>query len=288
MYPIMIVIVDSGSTKADWEIIHDDGKKELVTTMGFNPYFVDEDRIEKELKKDFVKKVKVDAVDKVYFYGAGCSDVEKNAIVQRGLARIFTNASLIEVDHDLLACARAVCGTQPGIACIIGTGSNTCLYDGKKVIDNVANLGFLLGDEGSGSHLGKLLIQAYFYRELPKDIEVLFEKEYGNNKVDISNHIYGKSPNVYLASFAKFFSQNKNHFYIQKLVSDAFDALITRHILKYKDCHNMPINFIGSIAYHFQDILKMALQEHDLKLGIVVQKPIDNLVEFHLKNIDTL
>lgn len=282
----MIVIVDSGSTKADWEIIHDNGTKELVTTMGFNPYFVDEDRIEKELNKDFVKKVKVDEVDKIYFYGSGCSDAEKNAVVHSGLARIFKNASLIEVDHDLLACARAVCGTKPGIACIIGTGSNTCLYDGKKVIDNVSNLGFLLGDEGSGSHLGKLIIQGYFYRELPKDIELLFEHEYGNNKVEISNKIYGKSPNVYLASFAKFFSQHKNHFYIQKLVSDAFNALITRHILKYKDCHNMPINFIGSIAYHFQDILKMALQEHDLKMGIVIQKPIDNLVDFHLKNID--
>ncbi len=283
----MVVIVDSGSTKADWKIIHANGAQELVTTMGFNPYFHDEDRIEKELNKEFIKKVKVADVNKVYFYGAGCSDKEKCDIIHRGLSRIFKNTSLIEVDHDLLACARATCGTQPGIACIIGTGSNTCLYDGKKVIDNVSNLGFLLGDEGSGSHLGKLLIQGYFYRELPPDVEELFVKEYGSDKIEITNKIYGKSPNVYLASFAKFFSQHRHHFYIQKLVSDAFGTLITRHILKYKDCHNMPINFIGSIAYHFEDILKMALQEHDLKPGIVIQKPIDNLVAYHLKNIDT-
>ena len=282
----MIIIVDSGSTKADWKIIHDNGKQELITTMGFNPYFHDADRIEKELKKDFIKKVKVDDVKKVYFYGAGCSDAAKCATVHEGLTRIFKHASLIEVDHDLLACARATCGTEPGIACIIGTGSNTCLYDGKKVTDNVSNLGFLLGDEGSGSHLGKLLIQGYFYRELPKEIEILFEKEFGADKVEITNKIYGKSPNVYLASFAKFFSEHRHHFFIQKLVSDAFNALITRHILKYRDCHNMPINFIGSIAHHFKDILKMALQEHDLQMGIVIQKPIDNLVAFHLKNID--
>ena len=279
----MIIIVDSGSTKADWEIVHPDGKRELISTMGFNPFFHNADRVESELKKDFVRKVDCEKVKEVYFYGAGCSDAMRCNIIKEGLTRIFTHAK-IEVEHDLLASARATCGIQPGIACIIGTGSNTCLYDGNIIKDNITNLGYLLGDEGSGSHLGKLLIRAYFYRELPADIKVAFEAAYPEGKREILNKIYGDGPNVYLASFAKFVSEFKEHFYIQKLVSQAFQQLIERHILKYEGCHSIPIHFVGSIAFHFQDILKMTLEEHDLTLGVVIKKPIDNLVAYHLKN----
>ncbi len=282
----MLIIVDSGSTKADWQVINADGSRELHTTMGFNPFFHDEDRIEMELNKSFVKDVNVVEAKKVYFYGAGCSDKMRCDIVKRGLERIFTNAETLEVEHDLLGSARATCGMEPGIACIIGTGSNTCLYDGKDVIDNVSNLGYLLGDEGSGSHLGKLLIRAYFYRELPDDMIEFFHEEFGNNKRVILNKIYGEAPNVYLASFARFFSKHKSHFYIQKLANEAFAELTRRHILKYDGCHNVPIHFVGSVAYHFQDILKTTLEEHNLSLGVVIQKPIDALVDFHLKNIN--
>jgi N-acetylglucosamine kinase-like BadF-type ATPase len=283
----MLIIVDSGSTKADWQILKADGSQELHHTMGFNPFFVDEDRVEKELKKDFVHQVDVAAARWVYFYGAGCSDRMRCDIIKRGLTRIFTNAETIEVEHDLLASARATCGIEPGIACIIGTGSNTCLYDGKDVIDNISNLGYLLGDEGAGSHLGKLLIRAYFYRELPDDMIQFFEAEFGNNKRAILNLIYGDAPNVYLASYAKFFSAHRNHFYIQKLANEAFTELIRRHILKYDGCHHIPIHFVGSVAYHFRDILKTTLEEHDLSLGIIIQKPIEALVDFHLKHINT-
>lgn len=282
----MLIIVDSGSTKADWQVINTDGSRELHTTMGFNPFFHDEDRIETELKKSFVKDVNVVEAKKIYFYGAGCSDKMRCEIVKRGLERIFVNAETIAVEHDLLGSARATCGNEAGIACIIGTGSNTCLYDGKDVIDNVSNLGYLLGDEGSGSHLGKLLIRAYFYRELPDDMIEFFHEEYGNNKRVILNKIYGDSPNVYLASFARFFSKHKSHFYIQKLANEAFAELTRRHILKYNGCNNIPIHFVGSVAYHFQDILKTTLEEHNLSLGVVIQKPIDALVDFHLKNIN--
>jgi glucosamine kinase len=281
----MLIIVDSGSTKADWQIIHADGSRELQTTMGFNPFFHDEDRVESELNKEFVKNVAVDKAEAVYFYGAGCSDTMRCDIIKRGLQRIFKNAT-VEVEHDLLASARAACGNKEGIACIIGTGSNTCSYDGKNVIDNVSNLGFLLGDEGSGSHLGKLLIRAYFYRELPDDIEEKFTAEYGADKRNFINHIYAEGANVYLASFARFFSANRTHFYIQKLAAEAFTELTQRHILKYEGCHRLPINFVGSVAHHFQDILKIVLDEHDLNLGIIIKKPIDKLVEYHLQNIN--
>jgi glucosamine kinase len=281
----MLIIVDSGSTKADWQIVHADGTRELQTTMGFNPFFHDEDRVESELKKDFVQKVAVDKVQAVYFYGAGCSDKMRCDIIKRGLQRIFVNAE-VEVLHDLLASARAACGASEGIACIIGTGSNTCLYDGKEVVDNVSNLGYLLGDEGSGSHLGKLLIRAFFYRELPDDIEAKFIAEYGSDKRAFLNKIYAEGANVYLAGFARFFSANRTHFYIQKLAAEAFTELTQRHILKYEGCHRIPINFVGSVAHHFQDILKVVLDEHDLNMGIIIKKPIDRLVEYHLENIN--
>jgi glucosamine kinase len=280
----MLVIVDSGSTKADWQIVYPDGKKELISTMGFNPFFHNSERVVSELKKDFTTHVDCPKVKQLYFYGAGCSDDERCKTIKLGLSIIFPNAT-IEVHHDLLACARATCGTNPGISCIIGTGSNTCLYDGHDIIDNVSNLGYLLGDEGSGSHLGKMLIRAYFYRELPEDIKANFELAYPEGKRAILNKIYGDAPNVYLASFAKFVSSHKDNFYIQKLVSQAFEQLIQRHILKYNGCHTIPIHFIGSIAFHFQDILRMTLEIYELQLGIVIKKPIDNLVDYHLKNL---
>ena len=282
----MLIIVDSGSTKADWQVINDDGSRQLHSTMGFNPFFHDEARIEAELKKKFVKEVKTDEAKWIYFYGAGCSDKMRCDIIKRGLERIFTNAETIAVEHDLLGSARATCGSKAGIACIIGTGSNTCLYDGVDVTDNISNLGYLLGDEGSGSHLGKLLIRAYFYRELPEDIIEFFHKEFGNDKREILNKIYGEAPNVYLASYARFFSKHRSHFYIKKLASEAFTELTRRHILKYDGCHNVPIHFVGSVAYYFQDILKTTLEEHDLSLGVVIQKPIDALVDFHLKEMN--
>jgi glucosamine kinase len=282
----MLVIVDSGSTKADWQIIHPNHKKELISTMGFNPFFHSSERVVAELQKSFTARVDCPKVEQLYFYGAGCSDAQRCATIHGGLSTIFPNAH-IEVHHDLLACARATCGTAAGISCIIGTGSNTCLYDGKDITDNVSNLGYLLGDEGSGSHLGKMLIRAYFYRELPEDIKAHFEAMYPEGKREILNKIYGDAPNVYLASFAKFVSSHKDNFYIQKLVSQAFEQLIKRHILKYDGCHNIPIHFIGSIAFHFQDILRMTLEIYELNLGIVIKKPIDNLVAFHLKHMNT-
>jgi glucosamine kinase len=279
----MLIIVDSGSTKSDWQIIHSDGRKELISTKGFNPFFHDEDHVETELKKDFVQKVQVDEVTEIHFYGAGCSDKMRCDVIKRGLERIFKHAE-ITVDHDLLASARAACGDKAGIACIIGTGSNTCLYDGAQITDNVTNMGYLLGDEGSGSHLGKSLLRSYFYREMPDDIKAAFEAEYGTDKRGFLNHIYGESPNVYLSSFATFFSKNRENLYIQKLVGDAFEELVERHILKYDGCHHLPVCFVGSIAFHFQDILKMTLEEHGLDLGNVIRKPIDSLTEYHLKN----
>ncbi len=278
----MLVVADGGSTKADWRIIFNGNTLHSTSTIGFNPFFFTSGAIEEELKRNFVKDFPVKEATKVYFYGAGCSDDYRCSILKDGLQPIFPNAKVI-VDHDLMAAARATCDRKPGVACILGTGSNSCIYDGEKITDHITNLGHLLGDEGSGSYLGKALIKGYFYREFPEDIKKKFEERYSLGKRELINKIYDyNTANVFLASFAKFLSDNKEHIYIQNLVNKAFSEFIDRHVRKYKNHNTLPIHFVGSIAYHFKEILNLVLIERNLRLGAVIKKPIDNLVEYHL------
>ncbi len=279
----MVLIADCGSTKADWKVIVPSGEIQDQSTRGFNPFILDSEAIEKILLQDFDDYLNKPKVAEVFFYGAGCSDEYRNNIVATALQKVFPNAK-IKVNHDLLASARALCGTSPGIACILGTGSNSCLYDGIEVIDNVTNMGSLMGDEGSGYHLGKELLRGYFYREMPEDILNAFEEFCPIGKRGILNNTYDSpTPNVYLASFTKFISQHKSHPYIQNIVFNCFDEFITKHVQKYEGNINLKINFVGSIAFHFQEILKSVLASHNLKIGKVIQKPIKSLVDFHLK-----
>jgi len=276
----MKVIVDSGSTKADWKFLS--GEEETsFHTMGFNPVFHSSDQIEQEVNKAFNGIIDLKQEAEIYFYGSGCWDKKRKVIIENGLKRVFTNAK-IDVHHDLLGAARATCGNEPGISCIIGTGSNTCLYDGKDVIDNVTNLGYLCGDEVSGTHLGKKLIRHYFYRELPKDLETAFEVFVGGGKQKILDTVYdGTPPNVYLASFTRFMSEHVDHPFIQRILYRSFAEFIDRHVRKYHGHLRLPVHFIGSIAYVFQDMLKIVLTERAMHHGIFIKQPIDNLVAYH-------
>lgn len=276
----MKVIVDSGSTKADWKFLSDDSETSLHT-MGFNPVFSSSDQIEQEVRKAFKGIIELEQEMDIYFYGSGCWDKKRKIVIENGLKRVFTNAK-IDVHHDLLGAARATCGVDPGISCIIGTGSNTCLFDGEEVIDNVTNLGYLCGDEGSGTHLGKKLIRHYFYRELPKELEEQFETFAGGGKQKILDTIYdGTPPNVYLASFTRFMSEHVDHPFIQRILYRSFAEFIDRHVRKYHGHMALPVHFIGSIAYVFQDMLKIVLTERAMQHGIFIKQPIDNLVAYH-------
>lgn len=279
----MILIADSGSTKADWKILHESGEISNQSTRGFNPFIQNSEAIEIGLLEDFDDSLDKSKAAAVYYYGAGCSDDYRNSIVEVALQKIFPNAK-ITVNHDLLASARALCGTEAGVACILGTGSNSCLYDGLEITDNVKNMGFLVGDEGSGSHIGKELLRSYFYREMPKDILADFEKSFPEGQRGILDRIYDNpKPNVYLASFSKFLSNHKGHPYIQHLVFESFDEFIRRHVLKYDGCQSLKVHFVGSVAYYFKDILEIVLASYNLELGNIIKKPIDRLVEFHQK-----
>lgn len=279
----MIAIIDSGSTKADWRVIHPNGAQYSFGTSGYNPFILSIDDIQQGLQSELDENLETDKFTDIFFYGAGCSDHYRCSLVQEAFIRVFKSANVV-VDHDIIACARACLGHQPGIACILGTGSNSCLYDGEKITDHITNLGYLVGDEGSGGHLGKKLLRAYFYRELPSDIKVAFEARFPEGEREILNRIYNKDkPNVYLASFARFISDHKDHFYIQNMVSQAFDKFIKRHVCKYEGHTSLPIGIVGSVAFHFKNILKICLEERGMNMGVVLKKPIDNLVNYHLQ-----
>jgi N-acetylglucosamine kinase-like BadF-type ATPase len=278
----MIFIADGGSTKADWRIVNTENDQVDYSTIGFNPFFYTTEMVVSELQKSFAIDLPVDKASKVFFYGSGCSDPNRKEILANAFKEIFPNAEII-VEHDLLASAKATCGNEPGIACILGTGSNSCLYDGKEVVDNVTNLGFLLGDEGSGTHLAKKLIRAFYYRELPTDLEKRFIETYKIEKRELLNKLYsGERANVYLASFSRFLFDNKDHIYTQQLVHRSIGEFVDRHIMKYENHENLPIHFVGSISYYFSFILESLLSERNLNLGSIVKRPIDNLVTYHL------
>jgi len=282
----MKVVADSGSTKTDWVLFSNTGlDSKTINTMGFNPIYHTSSLIGDTVLEAFQKEqIDRNKIDEVFYYGTAIWDAPKALIVEKGLQVAFPNAK-IEVKHDLLGAARATCGNDAGISCIIGTGSNTCMYDGEKIIDNVTNLGYFLGDEGSGAHLGKKLVRAYFYRELPLELRESLEKIVPGGKSEFLENIYGPgaTPNVYLASLTKFMGEHNDHFYIHKLVYSSFSEFIDRHVRKYPGHLSLPVHFIGSVAYHFQDFLKTILAERAMNPGVFLKKPIDNLVDYHRK-----
>lgn len=276
----MIVIADSGSTKADWKFL-DGNREHTIHSMGFNPVFHSSNEISEGLQEAIDGSIPAEGPKEIYYYGTGCWDNRRKDVIRKALNEVFP-AATVNVYHDLLGAARATCGTEPGISCIIGTGSNTCLYDGTDVVDNVTNLGYLCGDEGSGTHLGKKLIRHYFYREFPKDLVEPFEQYVGGGKGKILDNIYGEAtPNVYLASFTRFMSAHKDHYFIQRILYRSFAEFIDRHVRKYEGHIKLPVHFIGSIAFIFQETLNLVLTERGMHSGTFIKQPIDSLVEFH-------
>lgn len=279
----MILIADSGSTKCDWVLL--DGEREVgsVSTMGFNPYFHSESIISTTIKAQGMLYKYADQVTDVFFYSAGCSSPELNRIVEKGLRTLFVKANIL-VDHDVLGAALAACQGNPGIACILGTGSNSCYYDGNDVYEEIPSLAYILGDEGSGSWYGKQLLRDFLYKD-PMPAELRQELiDLGHDKNSIRENIYMKPhANVYLASFMKLISKYKDTEYVQQMVHAGMREFMKRHVCCFKNYRDVPTNFVGSIAYYFQDILKEEAAKLDITVGSIIKKPIEGLVEYHLK-----
>ena len=278
-----MLIAESGSTKTDWCLAKDYQNQEHFSTNGLNPYFYDQEGVKNILQEELPANLPYVEVNEIYFYGAGCSGETRKNRVKGGLKAIFPKAN-IEVEHDLLGSARALCGNEEGIATILGTGSNACVFDGEKIIRQSGGIGFILGDEGSGSDLGKRFLRSYFYGELPKDLLDAFEEEFSPDRDEVVDRVYRKpNPNRYLASYARFLHDYIHHDFIKTIVENSFEEYVRRHILKFEENKAMPMHSVGSIAYHFSSILRSITKKHGFELGRIITRPIDNLIEFHLE-----
>lgn len=275
------LVADSGSTKTDWRLIKSDGSVEQAKTAGFNPYYQTTEEILAELQVHLVPKLQVAEVDEVHFYGAGCSNADKVKIVEDAFKQVFSSAA-IHIEHDMLAAARALCGHEPGIACILGTGSNSCLYDGEKIIGQLPNLGFWLGDEGSGGYLGKRLIQDFIHKEMPQDLWLKFEKRYKVDRDILLDNLYKKPfPNRYAASFSKFLFDNRSNPYAYNLVYEAFDAFFQKSVVKYENYQSYKVHFTGSVAFYYNDILRRLASDRGVVVKNILETPIAGLTLYH-------
>ncbi len=280
----MILIADGGSTKTDWRLIKDGREYKKIQTSGFNPYLVGSDEIEEILWKELQPFIDNNAVSAVYYYGAGCSTAVKNQIVETAFEKIFTKAKLY-ISHDLLAASHALCGDKEGIAAILGTGSNSCYYDGKNIKDGIFSLGYFFGDEGSGAYMGKQLITAYLHKELPEEVAKKLSEAYPMSLENILDAIYTKpAPSRFLASFSNFINENRNHPYIYNLITEAFRAFYKYQVCCYERHKEVPVHFVGSVAYHYRDILTAIGLEFGVTTGKFIKAPIDGLVEYHQEN----
>jgi len=276
----MIIIADCGSTKCDWLLVRGERDQQLENTVGFSPFFHTTEEIKNILETQLLPKMSGQGVEEVFFYGTGVHDEHRAEIVAAAIRAVFPDAK-VEVEHDLLAAARATCGRSAGIACILGTGSNSCYYDGNRILDNVPSLGWLLGDEGSGTHLGKALLRAKFYRELPTDLNMLFDVAFPEGMEAIKDRVYEKGANAYLATFTRFLGDHLKHPFVQDMVAGSLGEFLDRQAGKYSGAQSVPVHFVGSIAHHFQDVLVKCMEERKMKLGIIVRKPIYPLADYH-------
>ena len=278
----MILIADCGSTKIDWCVLDKDRVVARVATCGMNAMLLTEDEMASNIARELMPSISAYPIDEVYYYGAGClGDVCDN--VRRAIARNI-DAKVIEVASDLLAAARALCADQPGIACIMGTGSNSCYDDGKEIVDNVSPLGYILGDEGSGAVLGKLLVGDVLKKQLPEPLCEKFLTQFGLDRLTIIKRVY-KEPaaNRFLASLSPFLIQNIEEPSIHRLVLNAFKAFFVRNVSNYPMYKTLPVNFVGSIAIYYRNVIEEAAAAFDIKIGTVLKSPMDGLIKYHSK-----
>ncbi|MBI3502922.1 MAG: N-acetylglucosamine kinase [Bacteroidetes bacterium] len=281
----MILIADSGSTKTAWRFIDEGGNIFAFSSMGFNPFFWKSAAIAKEINKKCPKKIKLQVSNhksRVFFYGAGCSSKKRINIVKTALRKNFPQAKIF-VEHDLLGSARAVCGDEKGIATILGTGSNSCYYDGEKVVRQRGGWGYIISDEGSGAHIGKKLMRDFINENLPAELSEKLHMEYKLTREKVVQSVYNKPyPNRFLASFGKFIHENIHEPYCSELVKKRFTEFFENHICRYDNYKELPMGCVGSVGYYFKNILQEVANVHNVRLGKVIESPIDELVKFHL------
>jgi N-acetylglucosamine kinase-like BadF-type ATPase len=278
----MILIADSGSTKTDWRILDQNEIVAQTQTVGFNPYYQDADSIANELKANLLPICKGE-IKQVYYYGTGVTNDEKAAIIKEAILKTFPTCQQIDPLSDVVGAARAACGRTAGIACILGTGSNSIYFDGEKTGFQVPPLGFWLGDEGSGGHLGKSLLLSYLHKEMPFEIRQKFEQKYGIlDRLTVLENAYHKPfPNRYFATFSRFLFDNLENYFCEKLAENCFLQFFEKYILKYPMCYEISCSFVGSIAFYYTDLIRKVADSQGISVNKILESPIAGLVEFH-------
>jgi N-acetylglucosamine kinase-like BadF-type ATPase len=281
----MILIADGGSTKTNWCLVTDDSKKVYFNTEGYNPYFASEEYIIQSLNESLPVDLEKNQVKEVNYYGAGCSTEEKRNQVKRAMSSVFTS-SRVNIGHDLLAAARSVLGDEPGFAAILGTGTNTCTYDGKNIIQNIDSGAYILGDEGSGCYIGKKLLTDYLRGYMPEAVRELFWETFKLTPDDINEEVYTKPlANRFCAGFSKFVYDNNVHIeYSRNLVKTSFEDFFRNLVSHYPDYQKYTFNCIGSVGYNFRNVLEEVAIDYGMTVGNIIRSPIDNLVKYHLEH----
>lgn len=276
----MILIADSGSTKTDWRLIAPDGSIGQAKTKGFNPYYQDGEEIAEELK-NVLKPQMLAQPTEVHYYGAGCSSEANCNKVREAIKGVFGDIK-VEVNHDMLAAARSLCGHESGIACILGTGANACLYDGEEIIDQAPSPGYLLGDEGAGSYIGKQILIHFLYKELPTHLMAAFEKRYKTSKTEILENVYQKSmPSKYMAGFSQFAFHHLSDPFIYRMVYNAFQLFFERNVEKFENYKSQKVHFTGSVAFYYSNLLRQVANDRGIMVKNILESPIAGLALYH-------
>lgn len=280
----MFVIADSGSSKTDWRFISTENKDIIsISTIGFNPFFVNSEEIVNECMIAFHELNKhFQSVKKVYFYGAGCSSPEKNEIIHVAMSQLF-NSAQIEISNDVLAACKALFFNSKGVACILGTGSNSCVWDGFRIVENIPSNGYLFGDEGAGVYLGKKLIHLFVNNKLETDLENKFLNVHNLSKSQVLKNTYSHTrPNFYLAGFAKFVLQNRNDTQMKSIINESISDFFSVRVLPYNKKNTNRLGFVGSIAFHLREELQLFAKQNGYEIYKIIQSPIDELVQYHM------
>jgi N-acetylglucosamine kinase-like BadF-type ATPase len=282
----MLLVADSGSTKCDWLLDHPSGNALAFNTMGFNPLFHNTEFIASEIMKNEGLMEHAESVTAVYYYGASVSSEERRTTVTNALEQVFRHAT-VHADHDLAGAAISTCGRDPGIACILGTGSNSCFFDGHEIHEKVPALGYILGDEAGGAYFGKAFLRLYLYHKLPEEVE-LYLQENGVAKEDIFKRVYqSEGANVYLASFMNTIRKFREHKVVQNMLSEGFHEFIKAHVTCYEGYRLFPVHFVGSVSYYFREELEIVCKEFQITSGVFTNEPVHGLLEYYRNKITT-
>lgn len=278
----MIAIAESGSSKTDWIIASDSNNYKSFQTAGLHPLKITQEIVKKELSAFSEHYQAFAQVKELYFYGAGCGNLERTLTLKDSLMQSFPQAK-VAIQSDLLAACIASAGNQPAVCSILGTGSNSAVFDGTGIINQQISVGYLLGDEGSGSDLGKQLLKKILYKELRTELIEFFYHSFQKTQEDLIRETYSNlQPNKYFASFCPFLLKHAEDPDINQLISNSFSDFISKYLLKYPQIHELPAHFVGSIAYHFQSILSDSLKKHEVNPGVFLKNPILGLLKHHL------